>query len=87
VDQAYFNRCDFEEALQEHGWSHLTTATRAEWGEVRAALGKPRRMSAKFLRGERHTLARYRTAVSLNSSVMSVCDFQEYVVNFCLILT
>jgi hypothetical protein len=42
------------------GLAHITHLTRAEWGMLRAALGRPRRLSQAMLQQERGALELYR---------------------------
>jgi hypothetical protein len=63
IDREYFNQNEFSSLLRERELDHIKKATRVEWGEVRRALGKPRRLSPAFLRREREKLAKYRGLV------------------------
>lgn len=67
LDRAFFNEDAFGDALDAAGLGHLRAAgqrlTRTEWGAVRAALGKPRRLSPAFFRQERRQLEAYRSVV------------------------
>ena len=56
IDREYFNQNEFSSLLRERELDHIKKATRVEWGEVRRALGKPRRLSPAFLRREREKL-------------------------------
>ena len=50
---------------QDAGLGHVTHLTRVEWSFVRNLIGRPRRLSAAFLRGERAKLAAYRHDVRM----------------------
>lgn len=47
--------------------------TRREWGAVRRALGRPRRLSLTFLREERAKLESYRNIVRAKYEEVSFC--------------
>jgi hypothetical protein len=67
LDRAYFNEDAFGDALDAAGLGHLRHTgqrlTRTEWGAVRWALGRPRRLSPAFFRQERQRLEAYRSVV------------------------
>ncbi len=62
LDRPYFMRSELQELLHHAGLSHVSKLKRAEWGSLRAMLGKPRRLSLAFLREERVRLEHYRCA-------------------------
>ena len=52
--------------------------TRKEWSIVRAAMGKPRRLSRAFLNTERVKLQRYRSVVRKYYCTKTVPDAHEF---------
>jgi hypothetical protein len=60
LDRPYFMRSDLHELLRHAGLAGVALLTRAEWGVLRAMLGRPRRLSLAFLREERVRLEHYR---------------------------
>ncbi|KAJ3677681.1 hypothetical protein LUZ60_003405 [Juncus effusus] len=68
IDYPYFARNEFVEYLNHVHLGHIPRLTRSEWGVIRNSLGKPRRLSDKFLREEREKLAIYRHSVRLHYS-------------------
>ena len=72
-DQDYFVGRDdgFEASLEARGLGHVAAATRTEWGAVRCALGRPRRLSARFFAGEREALARSRATRAAHAALAS----------------
>jgi hypothetical protein len=60
TDRAYFLQDAFTSCLCELRLPHVCRLKRAEWTAVRAAMGRPRRLSANYLREERKRLARHR---------------------------
>jgi hypothetical protein len=65
IDQGYFKHNDFIDELAKLGIGHVSKMSRVEWGEVRGAMGRPRRLSAAFLREERKKLSMYRRDVRM----------------------
>eukprot|EP00898_Chlorokybus_atmophyticus_P003368 jgi/Chlat1/4031/Chrsp26S04088 len=63
IDWPWFEKSEFLEYLEHTGLGHITRLTRKEWGLVRGALGRPRRLSQAFLSEERAKLESYREAV------------------------
>ena len=60
VDTPFFARREFEELLPTVGLNGVTHLTRTEWSQVRATMGKARRLSAAFLEEERRKLEEHR---------------------------
>ncbi|CAM6016402.1 unnamed protein product [Sphagnum balticum] len=63
IDLPWFARNEFVEYLNHAGLGHVPRLTRVEWGVIRSSLGKPRRLSKRFLEEEREKLATYRESV------------------------
>ncbi|XP_078438778.1 DNA binding protein isoform X2 [Wolffia australiana] len=63
IDYPWFAKSEFVEYLDHVGLGHIPRLTRVEWGVIRSSLGKPRRLSAQFLREERDKLEEYRESV------------------------
>lgn len=63
IDLPWFARNEFVEYLNHAGLGHVPRLTRAEWGVIRGSLGKPRRLSKRFLQEERDKLEAYRDTV------------------------
>eukprot|EP00250_Pteridium_aquilinum_P014030 c21731_g1_i1 orf=621-4265(+) len=63
IDLPWFARNEFVEYLNHAGLGHVPRLTRAEWGVIRGSLGKPRRLSKRFLQEERDKLESYRDSV------------------------
>ncbi|CAK9220289.1 unnamed protein product [Sphagnum troendelagicum] len=63
IDLPWFARNEFVEYLNHAGLGHVPRLTRVEWGVIRGSLGKPRRLSKRFLEEEREKLAIYRDSV------------------------
>ncbi|GAB5360758.1 hypothetical protein AAMO2058_000655000 [Amorphochlora amoebiformis] len=75
IDRLYFAQNDFIECLYENGFGNVHKATRTEWSHIRSLLGKPRRMSACFLKEERAKLERYRDDVRCIQQGLTIfCD-------------
>ncbi|XP_024388270.1 protein ALWAYS EARLY 3 isoform X1 [Physcomitrium patens] len=63
IDLPWFARNEFVEYLNHAGLGHVPRLTRVEWGVIRGSLGKPRRLSKRFLQEEREKLETYRESV------------------------
>ncbi|EFJ16240.1 hypothetical protein SELMODRAFT_421903 [Selaginella moellendorffii] len=63
IDLPWFARNEFVEYLNHAGLGHVSKLTRTEWTVIRSSLGKPRRLSQKFLQVEREKLEAYRDTV------------------------
>ncbi|XP_057816299.1 protein ALWAYS EARLY 2 isoform X2 [Cryptomeria japonica] len=63
IDWPWFARNEFVEYLNHAGLGHVPRLTRVEWGVIRSSLGKPRRLSKRFLQEEREKLEQYRESV------------------------
>ncbi|OAE20354.1 hypothetical protein AXG93_209s1220 [Marchantia polymorpha subsp. ruderalis] len=63
IDLPWFARNEFVEYLNHAGLGHVPRLTRVEWGVIRSSLGKPRRLSQRFLQEEREKLEAYRESV------------------------
>eukprot|EP01018_Ginkgo_biloba_P039343 Gb_37435 [translate_table: standard] len=63
IDLPWFARNEFVEYLNHAGLGHVPRLTRVEWGVIRSSLGKPRRLSKRFLQEEREKLEHYRESV------------------------
>lgn len=63
IDWPWFTRNEFVEYLNHAGLGHVPRLTRVEWGVIRSSLGKPRRLSKRFLQEEREKLEQYRESV------------------------
>ncbi|CAK9869126.1 unnamed protein product [Sphagnum jensenii] len=63
IDLPWFARNEFVEYLNHAGLGHVPRLARVEWGVIRSSLGKPRRLSKRFLEEEREKLATYRESV------------------------
>lgn len=63
IDRPYFMRSELQEFVVHAGLGPGVRLTRREWGAVRRALGRPRRLSLTFLREERAKLESYRNIV------------------------
>ncbi|KAL2609387.1 hypothetical protein R1flu_027960 [Riccia fluitans] len=63
IDLPWFARNEFVEYLNHAGLGHVPRLTRVEWGVIRSSLGKPRRLSRRFLQEEREKLEAYRESV------------------------
>ncbi|KAK0600784.1 hypothetical protein LWI29_018371 [Acer saccharum] len=63
IDYPWFANREFVGYLQHVGLGHIPRLTRVEWGVIRSSLGKPRRLSERFLQDEREKLNRYRESV------------------------
>ncbi|XP_020105525.1 protein ALWAYS EARLY 2 isoform X3 [Ananas comosus] len=66
IDYPWFAKSEFVEYLNHVRLGHVPRLTRAEWGVIRSSLGKPRRLSKKFLQEEREKLQRYRDSVRVH---------------------
>ncbi|CAK9266551.1 unnamed protein product [Sphagnum jensenii] len=66
IDLPWFARNEFVEYLNHAGLGHVPRLARVEWGVIRSSLGKPRRLSKRFLEEEREKLARYRESVRIH---------------------
>jgi len=64
------------EYLNHAGLGHVPRLTRVEWGVIRSSLGKPRRLSKRFLQEEREKLEQYRESVRkhYNDVRSGICD-------------
>jgi hypothetical protein len=65
LDRGYFLRNEFQECLSEMGLPHVAMLSRTEWTAIRGVMGRPRRLSARFLQEERKKLKRYRDDIRL----------------------
>eukprot|EP01018_Ginkgo_biloba_P039236 Gb_24703 [translate_table: standard] len=76
IDLPWFGRNEFLEYLNHAGLGRVPRLTRVEWGVIRSSLGKPRRLSKRFLQEEREKLAEYRETVRklYNAVRLGVCD-------------
>lgn len=63
VDRDYFHQNEFQESLDLLGLSHVQKLTRTEWSQIRACIGRRRRLSPAFLSQERQRLEEYRQVV------------------------
>lgn len=63
IDLPWFARNEFVKYLNHAGLGHVPRLTRIEWGVIRGSLGKPRRLSKRFLQEEREKLETYRESV------------------------
>ncbi|GMI65604.1 ARABIDOPSIS THALIANA ALWAYS EARLY 2, ALWAYS EARLY 2 [Hibiscus trionum] len=63
IDYAWFAKREFVEYLNHVSLDHIPRLTRVEWGVIRSSLGKPRRLSERFLLEEREKLKQYRESV------------------------
>jgi len=63
IDRPWFSNREYSGFLQHVGLGPEVRLTRAEWGLVRSALGRPRRLSLRFLREGRQQLDDFRLAV------------------------
>lgn len=76
IDWPWFTRNEFVEYLNHAGLGHVPRLTRVEWGVIRSSLGKPRRLSKRFLQEEREKLEQYRESVRkhYNEVRAGICD-------------
>ncbi|GMI79542.1 ARABIDOPSIS THALIANA ALWAYS EARLY 3, ALWAYS EARLY 3 [Hibiscus trionum] len=63
IDYAWFAKSEFVEYLNHVSLDHIPRLTRVEWGVIRSSLGRPRRLSERFLLEEREKLKHYRESV------------------------
>lgn len=63
IDYPWFSNREFVEYLNHVGLGHIPRLTHVEWGVIRSSLGKPRRLSKRFLHDEREKLKQYRESV------------------------
>ena len=63
IDRPWFSNREYVGFLEHVGLGPEVRLTRAEWGLVRSALGRPRRLSLRFLREGRQQLDDFRMAV------------------------
>ncbi|XP_038985220.1 protein ALWAYS EARLY 3-like isoform X2 [Phoenix dactylifera] len=63
LDYPWFSRSEYMEYLNYVGLGHVPRLTRCERSIVRSSLGKPRRLSERFLLEEREKLNQYRESV------------------------
>lgn len=63
IDYPWFSKSEFVEYLNHVRLGHIPRLTRVEWGVIRSSLGKPRRLSSRFLQQEREKLEQYRESV------------------------
>ncbi|KAK8961043.1 Protein ALWAYS EARLY 2 [Platanthera guangdongensis] len=63
IDYPWFAKSEFVEYLNHVRLGHIPRLTRVEWGVIRSSLGKPRRLSDRFLQQEREKLEQYRESV------------------------
>ncbi|GBF91975.1 hypothetical protein Rsub_04699 [Raphidocelis subcapitata] len=63
LDRPYFMQSEWGDYLTALGLAEDAALTRTEWGVLRGALGRPRRLSLAFLREERTHLELYRETV------------------------
>ncbi|XP_078162943.1 protein ALWAYS EARLY 3-like isoform X3 [Carex rostrata] len=70
IDYPWFVQNEFVEYLNHVKLGHIPRLTRNEWGFIKSCLGKPRRLSAQFLKDERYKLATYRKSVREHYSAL-----------------
>lgn len=63
IDQLYFQQNEFQLLLNDIGIPHVDKLSRTEWAYIRGRLGKPRRLSQRYLEEERRKLQDYRQEV------------------------
>ncbi|KAL4486091.1 hypothetical protein ABPG72_004025 [Tetrahymena utriculariae] len=63
IDKPFFQFNEFKEMLAKVGLENIGKLTKAEWNIIRKAMGKPRRFSNEFVRGELKKLEIYRKIV------------------------
>ncbi|GAV73140.1 Myb_DNA-binding domain-containing protein/DIRP domain-containing protein [Cephalotus follicularis] len=63
IDYPWFAKREFVEYLDHLGLGHVPRLTHIEWGVIRSSLGKPRRLSERFLKEEKERLNQYRETV------------------------
>ena len=63
IDRPWFSNREYVGFLEHVGLGPEVRLTRAEWGLVRSALGRPRRLSLRFLREGRQQLDDFRMTV------------------------
>lgn len=72
IDYPWFAKTEFVEYLNHVKLGHVPRLTRVEWGVIRSSLGKPRRLSQKFLEEEREKLEQYRESVRAHYAELRV---------------
>ncbi|KAF3331243.1 protein ALWAYS EARLY 2-like isoform X1 [Carex littledalei] len=70
IDYPWFVQNELVEYLNHVELGHIPRLTRNEWGFIKGCLGKPRRLSARFLKDERDKLATYRESVREHYSAL-----------------
>lgn len=63
IDRLYFQQNEFKLLLNDIGIPHVDKLSRTEWAYIRGRLGKPRRLSHRYLQEERRKLEDYREEV------------------------
>ena len=63
IDRLYFEQNEFRLLLNDLGIGHVDKLSRTEWAYIRGKLGKPRRLSVRYLEEEREKLQQYREEV------------------------
>lgn len=72
-----FFKNEFVECLKDLNLSHIKKLTRFEWSQIRSTIGKPKRLSANFLKNEREKLAKYREESRMNQLNLN-CQYFVY---------
>lgn len=82
IDFPWFEKNEFVEYLDHARLGCVPRLTRAEWGVIRSSLGKPRRLSQRFLQEEREKLEQYRESVRDIHNKIRVGDCDSVPVDF-----
>jgi len=84
IDLPWFEKNEFVEYLNHARLGRVPRLTRAEWGVIRSSLGKPRRLSQRFLQEEREKLEQYRESVRAIHNKIRVGDCDSVPVDLAL---
>ncbi|XP_056866024.1 protein ALWAYS EARLY 1 isoform X2 [Raphanus sativus] len=63
IDYPWFAKMEFVDYLNHVGLGHVPRLTRLEWSVIKSSLGRPRRLSDRFIQEERDKLQQYRESV------------------------
>ncbi|VYS68097.1 unnamed protein product [Arabidopsis thaliana] len=73
IDYPWFAKMEFTDYLNHVGLGHAPRLTRVEWSVIKSSLGRPRRLSQRFLQDERDKLQEYRESVRKHYTELRGC--------------
>ncbi|KAG7552095.1 DIRP domain [Arabidopsis thaliana x Arabidopsis arenosa] len=73
IDYPWFAKMEFTDYLNHVGLGHAPRLTRVEWSVIKSSLGRPRRLSERFLHDERDKLQQYRESVRKHYTELRGC--------------